>query len=191
MRRQAVFSETSQEERRIMGRMGTGSAARIVRVILGASALAVALPGIAPAQGLPVGKMLTSGLALEAASATLEACQRQGHRVTVTVVDSTGLPKVILRGDGAGVHTVDASRRKAYTALSMRSSTLQLDERVRSTPAATGIRDIDQILVLAGGLPISVGNDVIGGIGVGGAPGGHLDEACAQAGVDKIKDRLQ
>jgi uncharacterized protein GlcG (DUF336 family) len=73
----------------------------------------------------------------------------------------------------------------------MRSSTLQLDERVRSTPAATGIRDIDQILVLAGGLPISAGGEVIGGIGVGGAPGGHLDEACAQAGLDKIKDRLQ
>lgn len=170
---------------------GTGSTAWVIRVIAGAVVLVGTLPGASPAQGLPVGKMLPSGLALEAASATLEACQRQGHRVTVTVVDSTGLPKVILRGDGAGVHTVDASRRKAYTALSMRSSTLQLDERVRNTPAATGIRDIDQLLVLAGGLPISVANDVIGGIGVGGAPGGHLDEACAQAGVDKIKDRLQ
>lgn len=174
-----------------MQRHLTGSMAWVARAIAGTVMLVATLPDISPAQGLPVGKILTAGLALEAASATLEACQRQGHRVTVTVVDSTGLPKVILRGDGAGVHTVDASRRKAYTALSMRSSTLQLDERVRNTPAATGIRDIDQLLVLAGGLPISVATDVIGGIGVGGAPGGHLDEACAQAGVDKIKDRLQ
>lgn len=170
---------------------GTTSVARTVWTLGAIGVLVGALPIIGQAQGLPVGKVLTSGLAIEAASATLEACQRQGHRVTVTVVDATGLPKVVLRGDGAGVHTVDASRRKAYTALSMRSSTLQLDERVRNTPAATGIRDIDQILVLAGGLPIGVGNDVIGGIGVGGAPGGHLDEACAQAGLDKIKDRLQ
>ena len=166
----------------------TGWAARGIAV---AALLVAIFPGVSRAQGLPAGKILSANLALEAASATLEACQRQGHRVTVTVVDSTGLPKVILRGDGAGIHTVDASRRKAYTALSMRSSTLQLDERVRNTPAATGIRDIDQLLVLAGGLPISVANDVIGGIGVGGAPAGHLDEACAQAGVDKIKDRLQ
>ena len=169
----------------------TGSTTLAACRIAGAVLLFAILPGVSRAQGLPAGKMLPASLALEAASATLEACQRQGHRVTVTVVDSTGLPKVILRGDGAGIHTVDASRRKAYTALSMRSSTLQLDERVRNTPAATGIRDIDQLLVLAGGLPISVANDVIGGIGVGGAPGGHLDEACAQAGVDKIKDRLQ
>jgi uncharacterized protein GlcG (DUF336 family) len=161
-------------------------------VVAGFAMLAAGLlPAVGLAQTLPVEKQLPAGLALEAASGAVEACQQQGYRVSATVVDRAGLVRVVLRADGAGPHTLDSSRRKAYTSASMRVRTLQLDERIRSDPASAGIRDIDQLLPLAGGVPISAGNEVVGAIGVGGAPGGDKDEACALAGIDKIKDRLK
>lgn len=161
-------------------------------VIAGIAMLAAGLlPAVGSAQTLPVEKQLPAALALEAASGAVEACQAQGYRVSATVVDRAGLVRMVLRADGAGPHTLDASRRKAYTSASMRTRTLQLDERIRSDPASAGIRDIDQLLPLAGGVPISAGNEVVGAIGVGGAPGGDKDEACAIAGIDKIKDRLK
>lgn len=148
------------------------------------------LPAVSFAQTLPVEKQLPMGLALEAASGAVEACQQQGFRVSATVVDRAGLVRAMLRADGAGPHTLDSSRRKAYTSASMRVRTMQLDERIRTDPASTGLRNIDQFLPVAGGVPISAGNEVVGAIGVGGAPGGDKDEACALVGIDKIKDRL-
>ena len=92
-----------------------------------------------------------------------------------------------MRGDGAGPHTVESSVKKAYTAASLRGATGDLAEMIAKMPAAQGLRDMNNnILVLAGGLPIEIGGEVVGGIGVGGAPGGHLDAACAQAGLDSI-----
>lgn len=168
---------------------------RMWRARVAAAGIVVIVAGLLPAAGsaqmLPVEKQLPTALALEAASGAVEACQAQGYRVSAVVVDRAGTVKAILRADGAGPHTLDSSRRKAYTSASMRTRTLQLDERIRSDPASAGIRDIDQLLALAGGVPISAGNEVVGAIGVGGAPGGDKDEACAIAGIDKIKDRLK
>ena len=141
-------------------------------------------------QGLPTEKVLPASVALELASTALKACQKQGYRVTVAVVDRAGLLRVLLRGDGAGPHSVDGARRKAYTSATTRATTAALDERLRNTPASAGVRNIDQLLPLGGALPINVGNDTIAAVGVSGAPGGHLDEACAQAGIEKVKDRL-
>jgi uncharacterized protein GlcG (DUF336 family) len=73
----------------------------------------------------------------------------------------------------------------------MRARTAQVEERVRTDPTLTSLRNIDQLLPLAGGVPIAAGSDHLGAIGVGGAPGGDKDEACAMAGIDKIKDRLK
>lgn len=156
-------------------------------VLGGILAVAAGAGPAAHAQGLPTEKYLPMGLALELASATLEACQKQGHRVSVAVVDRAGLLRVLVRGDGAGPHTVDVSRRKAYTSVTMRASSAAVDERIRNTPALAGVRHVDQLLPLGGGLPITVGNDTVAAIGVSGSP---VDEACAQAGIEKIKDRL-
>jgi uncharacterized protein GlcG (DUF336 family) len=91
------------------------------------------------------------------------------------------------RSDGAGPHTVESSAKKAYTAASLRGSTGDLAEMMGRMPVVQGLRDMnDKILILGGGLPIEIGGEVVGGIGVGGAPGGHLDAACAQAGLDSI-----
>ena len=108
--------------------------------------------------------------------------------MSVTVVDHSGQVKVMMRDDNSGPHTPDTSRRKAYTALTFRTSTTELANRVASNPSAANLRDITDIILLAGGLPILAGNEVIGGIGVGGAAGGDRDEVCAKAGIDKISN---
>jgi uncharacterized protein GlcG (DUF336 family) len=147
---------------------------------------------MAMAQGLLVEKALPLVLAMEAAQTALAACEQQGYRVSVAVVDRAGLVRAQLRGDGAGPHTLDSSSRKAYTSASLRLSTLELARMVSQSQAIFGLREMNEkILILGGGLPIQAGEDVIGGIGVGGAPGSDKDEACAQAGIEKIKARLK
>ncbi len=155
--------------------------------------LAAALAGGAlAAQGLPPEKTLPLAVAREATAAALAACERQGYRVSVAVVDRAGLLKVLMKGDGAAPHTIDSSTRKAYTSASLRHATSELVELIGRNPGAAGLRDMNEnILILGGGLPIRAGDEVFGGIGVGGAPGGERDESCAQVGIDSIHDRLR
>lgn len=130
-------------------------------------------------------------LANEAAAAALQFCSAKGWKVSVAVVDRAGQLKTQLRADDAGPHTLDSSRRKAYTAASMREGTSKLLEIVQKNPGAATLPMIDGLLILGGGLPIRDGEEVIGGIGIGGAPGGQLDDQCAEAGISKIRDRLK
>jgi uncharacterized protein GlcG (DUF336 family) len=139
------------------------------------------------ADELPKESVLPLHLAGKAVQASLDACKKDGYRVSVSVVDRAGVLRAMARGDGAGPHTVDSSRKKAYTAASLRRATTELAELVNKVPTLQALRDMNNdILILGGGLPIEIGGDVIGGIGVGGAPGAHLDDACAQAGLDAI-----
>jgi uncharacterized protein GlcG (DUF336 family) len=136
---------------------------------------------------LPKEAVLPIGLAGKAIQASLDACTKDGYRVSVSVVDRAGILRAMTRGDEAGSHTVDSSRKKAYTAASFRRPTTELAELVNKAPVLQGLREInDQVLMLGGGLPIEIGGEIVGGIGVGGAPGAHLDDACAQAGLDAI-----
>ena len=163
---------------------------RMPVVLFHVALLALALVvGTAQAQTveLPQQPYLPINLALDAASAALAQCQTDGYRVSVAVVDRGGVLKVLLRDDNTGPHTVSSSTRKAYTSASLGSPTAALAATVAGNPEVEGLRQMDpQLLLLAGGLPIVVNEVVVGGIGVGGAPGGHLDEACAQAGIDAI-----
>jgi len=136
-------------------------------------------------------KMLTVDLALEAAQAAIAACKAQGYAVTVTVADRLGQPKILIVRDGPQGVGTESTRRKAYTAARMRVSTADFTKRI-STPGAFNPAQFDsQLATGAGGVPIKAGEDTIGGIAVAGAPGGDKDEACAQAGVNKISDRLK
>lgn len=93
----------------------------------------------------------------------------------------------MLRADGAGPHTVDSSRKKAYTAASLRRPTTDLAEMIAKQPALQALREMNEsILMVGGGLPIEIAGETVGAIGVGGAPGAHLDDACAEAGLDAI-----
>jgi len=136
---------------------------------------------------LPREAVLPIRKATKAIQASLDACNKDGHRVSVSVVDRAGVLRAMGRADGAGPHTVDSSRKKAYTAASLRRPTTELAELVNKVPTLQALRDMnDQILLLGGGLPIEIGGELVGGIGVGGAPGAHLDDACAQAGLEAI-----
>lgn len=136
---------------------------------------------------LPRESVLPVALAVQAAQIGMEKCKADGYRVSVAVVDRAGILRALVREDGAGSHTVDSSRKKAYTSASLKRPTGELAELVAKMPAVQGLQDMNEsILILGGGLPIEMGGEIVGGIGVGGAPGGHLDAACAQAGLDSI-----
>ncbi len=164
---------------------------RCVRMTVGkltAAALLAAMPVSAGwAEDLPKESVLPLSMAGKAIQAALDFCRKDGYRVSVSVVDRGGVIRAMARADGAGPHTVDSSRKKAYTAASLRRPTTELAELIGKATALQALRDMnDEILMLGGGLPIEIGGEVVGGIGVGGAPGAHLDDACAQAGLDAI-----
>jgi len=136
---------------------------------------------------LPKESVLPLSLAGKAIQASLDTCNKDGYKVSVSVADRAGVLRAMVRADGAGSHTVDSSRKKAYTAASLRRTTTELAELINKMPTLQALRDMnDQILMLGGGLPIEIGGEVVGGIGVSGAPGTHLDDACAQAGLAAI-----
>ena len=153
-----------------------------------AIAFVILMPYTAPAsEELPKESVLTLSLAGKAIQASLDACKKDGYKVSVSVVDRGGVLRAIARADGAGSHTIDSSRKKAYTAASFRRPTTELAELINKMQTLQALREInDQVLMLGGGLPIEINGQVVGGIGVGGAPGADLDDACAQAGLDAI-----
>lgn len=165
--------------------------ARFWRLSIG-SALLLLLSAFLPlplqaAIELPTQPYLPLTMALDAANAALAQCEADGYRVSVAVVDRSGELKVLLKGDGAGPHTVNSSRGKAFTAASVGRATGELATMIAENPAVAGLRNMDErMVILAGGLPIVINEALVGGIGVGGAPGGNLDEACAQAGIDQM-----
>jgi len=129
-------------------------------------------------------------LAVEAAQAAMATCKAQGYNATVTIADRNGLQQVLLVADNGNRLGRELSRRKAYTSALLRQSTGDYKKRV-ATPGAfdPGVFD-REYTTEQGGLPIKIGTDTIGAIGVSGAPGGDKDEACAAAGLAKITDRL-
>jgi uncharacterized protein GlcG (DUF336 family) len=153
-----------------------------------AAVLIALMPYAVPAADeLPKEAVLPMSMAGKAIQASLDACKKDGYRVSVSVVDRAGVLRAMTRADGAGPHTVDSSRKKAYTAASLRRPTTELAELINKVPTLQALREMNNdVLFLGGGLPIEIGGEIVGGIGVGGAPGAHLDDACAQAGLDAI-----
>jgi uncharacterized protein GlcG (DUF336 family) len=151
-----------------------------------AAFVALCFPVMGQAQEVLTEKQISLSMAQGVVIGAVEQCRADGFRVSAAVVDRSGRLKALLRDDNAGPHTIDSSRKKAFTALSFRASTNELVGLVANNPSAENLENIsDDILILGGGLPIVSGGDVIGGVGVGGAPGGDLDEACARAGLDR------
>ncbi len=145
----------------------------------------------ASAQAVRTEKNMSLDLANQIAAATVAACAANNHNVTAAVVDRAGNLRALQRADNAGPHTVGAAQGKAYTSASARNATTAMLENVQKNPGAATLVDIPGFLILGGGVPIRVGNEVIGAVGVGGAPGGHLDEQCANAGIAKVAELLK
>jgi uncharacterized protein GlcG (DUF336 family) len=130
-------------------------------------------------------------LAAEAASEAVAACAKQGYHETAVVLDADGAIIAVLRGDGAGIHTIDSAHDKAYTSVSFKTDTLALAERAKGEDSIAPLAKLPHVLFFGGGVAIKQGEEVIGSIGAAGAPGAKLDDSCAHAGLDKIREQLK
>jgi uncharacterized protein GlcG (DUF336 family) len=162
---------------------------RPVRLALLASvSILVAAPALA--QAPQVEKNVSMGMALAIIQGTIEQCTKDGYKVSVTIVDKAGNVAASIRGDGTSPHTMEFSRLKAYTARIRNQTSLQTMKELED-PARAPLRQIPGLVGVGGGVPIRAGNEVIGGVGVSGAPGGEKDEACANAGLAKVEAALK
>ena len=155
-----------------------------------AASLTLAAAGAA-AQAVRTERNVSLALANQIAAATVAACSTAGYAVTATVVDRAGGIRSVQRADNAGPHTLAASLDKAFTSASAKNNTQAMMEGAQKNPAAANLVHIPGFLLLGGGVPIKVGTETIGAVGVGGAPGGHLDEQCAVAALDLVKEQLK
>ena len=157
--------------------------------IFGAVGCAVVLSSNAGAQGLVSQKNIPLAMAKTIAEAAMDKCKELGFKVSVVVVDRAGLPLVMLRGDGAGLHTPEGADRKAYTARTFGTSSTVFVKRMLNDPASAGSKEYSRVLAISGGLPIKAGDDIVGAVGVSGSPG--RDDECSQAGIDKVTADLK
>ena len=163
-----------------------------MRSIYYSTALVLSLVTLsASAQTVRVEKNMSLELATKIAAATVAACSADKYNVTATVVDRAGGVRAVHRADNAGPHTLAASQAKAFTSASGKNTTAAMWEGVQKNPASSNVAMIPGYLLLGGGVPVKVGDEVIGAVGVGGAPGGHLDEKCAMAGIASAQDLLK
>jgi len=136
-------------------------------------------------------QVLKPEVAQQMADAAMLACREAGYQVGVTVVDRFGVPQVFVRDRFAGVHVYETSRRKAWTAVSFRTSTTELAKTTEAGQTSSGIRHLSEALPLGGGLTVvEGGGSIVAGIGVSGAPGPELDDICAEAGIAAIADQI-
>ncbi len=151
-------------------------------------ALALA-PAIASAQVLREANV-SLAMANTMSLAALASCKAAGSAVTVAVVDRGGLLKTLMVHDNANPHNGDLARRKAYTARTYRMTSLQFRDR-SAMPEFSGQRMVADVVALGGGVPIVIGEDVIGAIAVSGTPSQELDEKCAKAGIEAVRAQLK
>lgn len=129
---------------------------------------------------------VTLALANDLLSATLTACHAEGRTGVAAVVDRGGNLVAVQRDDNVGPHNTVAAQRKAFTALSTKTATRLLSERARNNPDAENLNTLDELLLLGGGVPLKVGDQVIGAIGVAGAGGAEIDEGCALKAIARV-----
>jgi len=162
---------------------------RLVRVTMLATSFAlVAAPALA--QAPQAEKNVSMALSMAIMQGALDQCTKDGYKVSVVIVDKGGNVAASVRGDGTGPHTMEFARMKAYTARTRNQTSLATMKQMED-PAMGFLRQIPNVVGVGGGVPIHAGNEVIGGVGVSGAPGGEKDEVCANAGLAKVADALK
>ena len=155
-----------------------------------ASVTVLAAAGPALAQAPQVEKNVSMAMAMAVMQGALDQCTMDGYKVSVVIVDKGGNVAGSIRGDGTGPHTMEFARMKAYTARTRNQTSLQT-MKLLEDPANAFIRQIPNVVGVGGGVPIRVGSEVIGAVGVSGAPGGEKDEVCANAGIAKVEAALK
>ena len=164
---------------------------------LSALTLAMVVAGAVQAQGIVTTHKISAALANELVGDSVAQCAKNGNKVWAVVVDLDGVRQAVLRGDGAPIHSQDNAYYKAYTLASMglarkETSTKQIQDRMaKAQPSTVPTFPLPNITYAQGALAIVANGETIGALGVSGAPGGNLDEACASFALDKVKDRLK
>ena len=161
-----------------------------VSIILSLAAIFGHIRTVAADSGLVTYRSMSLELAQKAAQETLQACRDEGYQVSVAVVDRSGGIQVLIRDQLAGIFSPDIAIRKARTALSFHTDTINLREPTESGKVASGIRHVPDALVVAGGVRIEAAGSIVGSIGVSGAPGPEIDDVCARKGIEAIDDIL-
>ena len=162
----------------------------LIRLTLLASAATIAASLATPASAqLLQRKDLSFSMAVQIAEGALAECRKNNWPSSAVVVDRGGDVMVMMRDDNAGPHTMENARRKAYTARTFKMTTEKFAEMMEKEPVRRQQATLPGVIGIPGGVPLKVGNDVIGGVGVSGSPG--KDEQCVQAGIDKVKQYLQ
>ena len=133
-------------------------------------------------------KRLSLDTAMRIGKAAIDKCRAEGVQITVTVVDRGGHEQIVMRDVLAMPVSIPISKKKAYTAMTFNSPTSQLEDRFKG---AYSVPKVDELIISSGGIPINIGGNIMGGIGVSGAPSGKTDEVCAQAGFAAVRDDLE
>ena len=161
---------------------------RVSLALLASVPVLAAMPAFA--QAPQVEKNVSMALSMAIMQGALDQCTKDGYKVSVVIVDRGGNVAASVRGDGTPPHTLNFARMKAYTARTRSQPSLQTMKQMED-PAFAFLRQIPDVVGVGGGVPIKAGNEVIGGVGVSGAPGGEKDEVCANAGLAKVEDALK
>jgi uncharacterized protein GlcG (DUF336 family) len=144
-----------------------------------------------PLSGTFAVRHLTPETAQKAVAAALEDCRKRGYQVAVAVVDRSGVVQALMRDRFAGPHTPRTASGKAWTAVSFRTDTSELQKITQPGQPSAGIRNLPRVVAVGGGVLIQSGGSIVGAIGVSGAPGGDQDELCAKAGIAAIRDEVE
>jgi uncharacterized protein GlcG (DUF336 family) len=161
-----------------------------LRRIVVAAVFASAVPFTSQGQVLTE-RNISLQLALNIANAAMAACKTDGYDVTAAVVDRAGDLKVLLRADTANPHNADLARRKAYTSRTFKVPSMEVAKRTNGATDLSGQRYLADIIPLGGGVPINVGNDTIGALGISGSPTQEADEKCANAALASVANALK
>lgn len=161
---------------------------RVLLILLLSPVVALAQQAAKPAAGLITEKVLSLDMAMDMARGALDKCRADGYRTTVAILDTAGNLKLSARDDGTSPHTVEVARKKAYTALIYRRPSI---DTAKAWATQVPPPSIDGTIALGGGMPIRAGDQIVGSIGVSGAPGQDKDEACANAGIAAAAARLK
>ena len=165
--------------------MNVSGRKRVIKCLL---ILCCALAQAVPAADLIPAKLMSLDLARDIAQGTIDACRKDGYQIAVVVTDRSGHPLVVMRDVFASdyMRQIAHSKSNAVVLSHMNSGDMRRD----LADIVPELNHLPGLLVMRGGLPVRVAGSIIGAVGVSGAPGGELDEACAQKGIDAVQDRL-
>ena len=141
------------------------------------------------AEGLVQVRLLSLDMARTIAEAAIEACRKNGYQVSVVVTDRAGEPLVVMRDVYSNRYFTQLAHGKTNAAIMANTSSAEL--RRNRADMVNELNLLDGVMVLAGGLPVQVAGSLVGAVGVSGAPGGDLDEACARAGIEVVQEELE